>query len=89
MQLNKAMKRIIPPDALAADGSALPMLAPGQQPLQPWDKMRYMWRGTARCVKQCTMSVSWFCRKGLMVFATLIEAPSPNCEMCKCVQMCK
>lgn len=45
-QLAKAFKRVVPPDFINSDGSAASI--PSATTLQPWDKMRYVWRGSLK-----------------------------------------
>lgn len=50
-QFGKAFKGLVPPDAIAPDGSVLRTPA-GAPRMKFHDKMRYVWRGGVRCVRR-------------------------------------
>ncbi|KAL6747547.1 hypothetical protein V8C86DRAFT_2906629 [Haematococcus lacustris] len=47
-QVVKALKRIVPPDVIAPNGQEVAPSSSSSPALQPWDKLRYIWRGSIR-----------------------------------------
>ncbi|GFH32279.1 Fmp27_GFWDK domain-containing protein, partial [Haematococcus lacustris] len=56
-QVVKALKRIVPPDVIAPNGQEVAPSSTSSPALQPWDKLRYIWRGSIR-VAACNLGIA-------------------------------